>query len=627
MCLCLSVSLRPSLRPSLSLSLALRRFCIGVSWCTPVYWRLLKVLGVGLGRSRERHHRRTGSVDIAAAGGRRFSADILAMTMTERDRARVGDKLFASSNGNGALRCELRRESAGQWAARTGLPLPSRNEDAVGAASTATPAPRPAPASAGSGSDDDDDDDDEEEADIHPGQLMKVLALEIDKPAAKASRQTSQCAPRAPAGTAPASAPQPPSASKTDSESDSSCDSSSSESESDSEDEVALDQLRKVKMKAEITRAELVPALTLPELDDVNTSLSDGDRRFVEFGEAELLSSSAKATAAPGVLVGDHCDTAVQALVVHQVVTEATKKVLWFAKNPSRLAQGLRGQFAPVAGFGVHTLQTLPITEQASVGLRGGAVCCSYRDLVALHKSSAAGSAADDSESTASRHLMRWLRADDTADVMLVFSNCDEVLSRSWKGVEDNKWTQTGAAFRFIQQRHPLAGVVYLSSGHRTCAAQLVHMDRLTVLWGSADASGDSGYLAARQKFAERVHTASLKLPSRLPFWEIAIPLVCSQHVPPLLAAGQTDIMQLPNAQTIEPASEAELRGWTRDSQKFYWSRRRKHWEKLRLAKLQSAAREAKLWDAGNAQMLRDRLLRSEFDPDSLFPPEVKAPS
>ena len=174
-------------------------------------------------RFRERHHRRTGSVDIAAAGGQRFSADILTMTMTERDRTRVGDKLFASSNGNGALRCDLRRETCDEWTARTGLPPPSPNADSDGEGASAVaardvvqpptsalagaPAGLAAPADSSSGSDDESDM-------IHPGQLMKVLALEIDKPATKVSLASH--APRIakpqrqPGAGAPAAAPQRP---------------------------------------------------------------------------------------------------------------------------------------------------------------------------------------------------------------------------------------------------------------------------------------------------------------------------------------------------------------------------------------------------------------------------------
>ena len=340
---------------------------------------------------------------------------------------------------------------------------------------------------------DEDEEEEEEEPAMHPGQLMKVLslrlsaslcvsplslsqslcvssvclfpqvlALEIDKPAAKASKQPRETETERDTEKETESDPSP---SKSESSCDSSSESSDSESEresdsSDSEDEVSLDQLRKVKMERDKERArarereELMPPLTLPEIDEINTSLSDAERRFVEFGESELLSSQ-------GVLVGDHCDTAVQALALHQVVTEATKKVLWFARNPSRLAQLLRQQFAPFAGFGVHTLQTLPLAGQAGVALHGGAVCCSYRDLVAMHKSETQ----KDTERDRERQLMRWLRADDSADVLLVFSSCDEVLSRSWKGVEENKWTQTGQAFHFMQQRLPLAGAVYTSSG------------------------------------------------------------------------------------------------------------------------------------------------------------------
>ena len=58
--------------------------------------------------------------------------------------------------------------------------------------------------------------------------------------------------------------------------------------------------------------------------------------------------------------------------------------------------------------------------------------------------------------------------------------------------------------------------MVYLSSPHRTSAAQLVHMDRLAPLWGpgpaAAVAAADSAYLAARQAFAAAVQTASLKV-------------------------------------------------------------------------------------------------------------------
>ena len=66
-----------------------------------------------------------------------------------------------------------------------------------------------------------------------------------------------------------------------------------------------------------------------------------------------------------------------------------------------------------------------------------------------------------------------------------------------------------------MQARFPRAAVVYLSSPHRTSAAQLVHMDRLAPLWGpgptAAVAAEDSAYLAARQAFAAAVQTASLK--------------------------------------------------------------------------------------------------------------------
>ena len=56
-----------------------------------------------------------------------------------------------------------------------------------------------------------------------------------------------------------------------------------------------------------------------------------------------------------------------------------------------------------------------------------------------------------------------------------------------------------------------------------------------------------------------------------------------------------------------------------------YWARRKRHWEGLRLAKLQRAAREAGLWEAGSVEMLRDRLLRADYDSSSLFPPEAAA--
>ena len=75
-----------------------------------------------------------------------------------------------------------------------------------------------------------------------------------------------------------------------------------------------------------------------------------------------------------------------------------------------------------------------------------------------------------------------------------------------------------------MQARFPRAAVVYLSSPHRTSAAQLVHMDRLAPLWGpgpaAAVAAEDSAYLAARQAFAAAVQTASLKarpFPLKLP--------------------------------------------------------------------------------------------------------------
>eukprot|EP01045_Picozoa_sp_COSAG04_P028940 COSAG04_NODE_4628_length_1985_cov_1.364263_2_plen_207_part_01 len=207
--------------------------------------------------------------------------------------------------------------------------------------------------------------------------------------------------------------------------------------------------------------------------------------------------------------------------------------------------------------------------------------------------------------------------------------------------------------------------MVYLSSPHRTSAAQLVHMDRLAPLWGpgpaAAVAAEDSAYLAARQAFAAAVQTASLKvrpfpltLPacarcppwaegrlvaqvgSRLACWEIAVPLVNAQRSPPpLLPSGSLDAP--PDA---EPADEAELRSWSSKSQHReytttceripshlaalltpmprcapdYWARRKRHWEGLRLAKLQRAAREAGLWEAGSVEMLRDRLLRADYD-------------
>ena len=61
--------------------------------------------------------------------------------------------------------------------------------------------------------------------------------------------------------------------------------------------------------------------------------------------------------------------------------------------------------------------------------------------------------------------------------------------------------------------------MVYLSSPHRTSAAQLVHMDRLAPLWGpgpaAAVASEDSAYLAARHAFAAADPGSSLRSPQR----------------------------------------------------------------------------------------------------------------
>ena len=617
-------------------------------------------------RFREHHRRRTGGIEVAAAG-QRFSADILTMTMKERDRARVGGDLFASSNNNGRLRFDLRRETCAEWTARTSLPPPAATEQddepqpspmlraAAAAAGSAASQPLmlagagPAAAADDSGSDDEDD--------ILPAQMLKVLALEIDKPATKVAlssplRQQAAAAAAEPqlvtavadgpeplssahAPCAPpsaAAAPRPPPlpemqaiepVSESEEDEDDSASESSESSESDSEDEVSLDQLRKVKKQLESTRAQLAPPLAIPALDTVNRTLSDAQKNFIAFGAAQLGTSHSKATAAAGVLVGDHCEVATQALAVHRVVDGSCKKVVWISKNPSHTAASLREHFAPVGGFAVHTFSNVPIAERVGVVLAGGAVCCSCRELVVMHRASVG--AAQDAGSVLARQVMKWLRADDTSDVMLVFANCNETLSRSWKGVEDNKWTQTGGAVSFMQHRHPKAAVVYLSSATRTCAAQMAHMDRLPVIWGHTKAPTDPEYLKARQTFAAAVRSASLKLTGRLPFWEIAIPLVCSQKVSPSLAAGQTDTSQLPNADTIEPANETELRSWTRASQMEYWGRRKDHWGSLRLAKLQAATREAKLWDGGSAEMLRDRLLRNDFDPGSLLTPEVTA--
>ena len=76
---------------------------------------------------------------------------------------------------------------------------------------------------------------------------------------------------------------------------------------------------------------------------------------------------------------------------------------------------------------------------------------------------------------------------------------------------------------------------------------------------------------------------------------------------------------------TAEAAAQDELLSWTRPSQEEYWQRRRRHWGKLRLAQLQTAAEERGLWAAGGVDMLRDRLLRFDYDPACLLPPETTA--
>ena len=332
---------------------------------------------------RQHHRRRTGCVEVNTGNGR-YSADIFTMTMTEVERARVGGDLFASRNSNAALRFDLRRESAAEWTLRTGEPPP-----AAGAAAAA------------------DDSEDDSDDDIQPGQLMKALALEIDKrpPARRPNVAAPPSLPQPAAEPDAQPAPQPGDA-EPESESESESESSDDSDSTDSEDELSLTELRQVKDNKEAAAlesaralAKLAPPLSLPAAGSVNTALSPEQAEMLDFALSTLRPRT-KPAVSPGILVGAHCEASVRALSLQLVAGASCRKVLWVSKSPSALASALRTTFEPVGGFTTHSFNSAPRSEGVGIALHGGAICLSYAQLVAMHKATHTPASASDSTET-----------------------------------------------------------------------------------------------------------------------------------------------------------------------------------------------------------------------------------
>ena len=254
---------------------------------------------------------------------------------------------------------------------------------------------------------------------------------------------------------------------------------------------MSLTELRQVKDHKEAAAlesaralAKLAPPLSLPAAGSVNTTLSPEQAEMLDFAMSTLRPRT-KPVVSPGILVGAHCEASVRALSLQLVAGATCRKVLWVSKSPSALASGLRTTFEPVGGFTTHSFNSAPRSEGVGIALHGGAICLSYAQLVAMHKATHTPPSASDSAETvtaptsspldhgpflpgaalrrqaSARHLLRWLQGDGS-EVLLVFSSCDEVLSRSWKAVEGTvkgtgfsappgKWTQTGAAMSALQ--------------------------------------------------------------------------------------------------------------------------------------------------------------------------------
>eukprot|EP01052_Picozoa_sp_SAG31_P041102 SAG31_NODE_6138_length_2153_cov_1.119279_2_plen_570_part_01 len=69
-----------------------------------------------------------------------------------------------------------------------------------------------------------------------------------------------------------------------------------------------------------------------------------------------------------------------------------------------------------------------------------------------------------------------------------------------------------------------------------------------------------------------------------------------------------------------------DLRRWTRDCQHAFWMKRQAFWRGQPMKKLQAACNFRGIWAGGDALLLRDRLVRWEFDPallqlDDIAPP------
>ena len=102
---------------------------------------------------------------------------------------------------------------------------------------------------------------------------------------------------------------------------------------------------------------------------------------------------------------------------------------------------------------------------------------------------------------------------------------------------------------------------------------------------------------------------------------------------PPKLAAGSVDPMGANGGALPRYASSAvalppcaELRTWTRACQGAFWEQRRAHYHKQKLSLLQRSCTAYGLWPGGDAPYIKDRLLRFEFERDSITHQEVESP-
>jgi hypothetical protein len=371
------------------------------------------------------------------------------------------------------------------------------------------------------------------------------------------------------------------------------------------------------------------PKVLLPKITHVRKLLSEDARRLVTFEAMWHKSRRTMTTAAGGILVGSHFDEMVQLLALHHVATGVCKRVIWCSNNATNSVRSLRETFkAGGSDFPVDSFATLTTDGKRNISRDVGAACCTYNQLVALHKSSESSNA-DGKQ----KKLLRWLDP-DTEATLLVLVGCDRELSHSWQSIDTRKFTKSALAISFIQNRLRNARVVYTSCPAKTSAAQLCHMDRLSCFWGAKlRASHESQFHSVRQKFADAIRSASFRSPPILPIFEISIPLVSIQNKCPPYSSGEKDALsargKISNGvgQSLEPIPREELLSWTRASQEEYWSRRRRFYGKMKLSQLQAAARDRLLWEAGGVDMLRDRLLRHDLDPESLVQPEVLASS